>query len=667
MTTDSGNYKSAFDHAQQLLQTGQFELAHAQAEAILDVHPKDAKTHYLRAAALRRLGRLEEAVLALRRLAAGTQGVAIIHQELGQALHGLGQIDDAITALRDALSIDPTLAVSWRLLGESLHSEGEAQEAEHAIRQALAHSHTHPAIVKAIDLVQQERLGMAEGICRDYLKRHPEDVTVIRLLAEIGIKLGIKEDPELLLEDCLKIAPDFHLARNTYANALGQAHKYEQALQQISYLERVDPQNFSHSILAASIEVMVGNYEAAAARYTDLTNRFPLYAQLHNSHGHALKTLGKQQDAIAAYRQAMTVKPSLGETYWNLANLKTFRFETADVSAMRQLIDTDQSAPRDYYHLCFALGKALEDDKQFDESFRYYELGNNRKQPLEGYQADDTEAETTALITHCSKARLARQPESGDPAPDPIFIVGLPRAGSTLLEQILASHSLVDGTSELREMIAIARRLGGKRNRDDESLYPEILFDLSAETCRSLGAEYLERTRIQRQEAPYFIDKMPNNFQHVALISKILPNAKIIDARRHPMATCFSGYKQLFAAGQTFTYSQTDIARYYADYARLMLHWDNVLPGKVLRVNYESVIENLEQEVRGILDYCGLPFEAACLEFHQTDRAIRTASSEQVRQPLYSGALEQWRNYESHLEPMREILAPWITLHESSL
>ena len=508
---------------------------------------------------------------------------------------------------------------------------------------------------------------MAEGICRDYLKRHPEDVTVIRLLAEIGIKLGIKEDPELLLEDCLKIAPDFHLARNTYANALGQAHKYEQALQQISYLERVDPQNFSHSILAASIEVMVGNYEAAVARYTDLTNRFPLYAQLHNSHGHALKTLGKQQDAIAAYRQAMTIKPSLGETYWNLANLKTFRFETADVSAMRQLIDTDQSAPRDYYHLCFALGKALEDDKQFDESFRYYELGNNCKQPLEGYQADDTEAETTALITHCSKARLARQPESGDPAPDPIFIVGLPRAGSTLLEQILASHSLVDGTSELREMIAIARRLGGKRNRDDESLYPEILFDLSAETCRSLGAEYLERTRIQRQEAPYFIDKMPNNFQHVALISKILPNAKIIDARRHPMATCFSGYKQLFAAGQTFTYSQTDIARYYADYARLMLHWDNVLPGKVLRVNYESVIENLEQEVRGILDYCGLPFEAACLEFHQTDRAIRTASSEQVRQPLYSGALEQWRNYESHLEPMREILAPWITLHESSL
>jgi tetratricopeptide (TPR) repeat protein len=560
--------------------------------------------------------------------------------------------------------IDPGLAGSWKLLGDCLAREGDAVEAEEAYRQAMSASHTHPGILKALELVQQERYGMAEGICRDYLQRHPEDVTVIRLLAEIGIKLGVRGDPEILLEDCLKMAPDFHLARNTYANALSQTHKYEQALKEIAYLEKVEPQNPSHSILAAAIEVMVGDYEAAVERYADLTKRFPHHAQLQNSYGHALKTLGRQSEAIEAYRRAIAVWPSLGEAYWNLANLKTLRFSPDEVERMRSLIERDDEVSNsDYYHLCFALGKGLEDLGEYDESFRFYDLGNARKKQQEGYQADETTAETDALIECCDASVFEGRGDAGCDAPDPIFIVGLPRSGSTLLEQILASHSLVDGTSELREMIAIARRLGGKRNRDDESLYPAILKDLTAEQCRELGEEYIERTRIQRGDAPFFIDKMPNNFQHVALISLVLPNAKIIDARRHPMATCFSG----FAAGQSFTYGQTDIARYYADYARLMEHWDRVLPGKVLRVNYERVIADFEPEVRRVLDYCGLPFEEACLSFHETERPIRTASSEQVRQPIYSGAVEQWRHYEEHLLPMRESLGGWVARHESEI
>ncbi|MBT5204274.1 MAG: hypothetical protein HOL98_12525 [Gammaproteobacteria bacterium] len=506
---------------------------------------------------------------------------------------------------------------------------------------------------------------MAEGICRDYLIRNPEDVTVIRLLAEIGIKLGIKGDPEILLEDCLRIAPDFHLARNTYANALSEAQKYSQALVEIDYLEKAEPQNFSHSILAASIEVMVGNYEAAVKRYEILTQQFPRHAQLHNSHGHALKTIGRQADAIAAYRRAISVKETLGETYWNLANLKTFRFDPVDVDRMRALIAKDETTPKDYYHLCFALGKALEDRGEFDDSFGYYVLGNERKQQQEGYQADDTTNDINALISHCTQSLFETRPTTGNQAADPIFIVGLPRSGSTLLEQILASHSMVDGTSELREMVAIARRLGGKRNRDDKSLYPEILSDLTPAQCLELGQEYIESTRIQRGSAPFFIDKMPNNFQHVALISLILPNAKIIDARRHPLATCFSGFKQLFAAGQTFTYGQTNISRYFSDYARLMAHWDEVLPGKVLRIEYEQVIADVETQVRRMLDYCGLPFEEACLSFHETRRAIRTASSEQVRQPIYTDALEQWRHYSAHLEPMRAELSHWISEHHN--
>lgn len=332
---------------------------------------------------------------------------------------------------------------------------------------------------------------------------------------------------------------------------------------------------------------------------------------------------------------------------------------------MRRIIADDNASNSDYFHLCFALGKALEDAKEFDESFKYYQLGNNRKKEQEGYLASETTQETDALISSCTANRLRDAGSTGELAPDPIFIVGLPRSGSTLLEQILASHSQVDGTSELREMIAIARRLGGKRNRDDVSLYPEILFDLTPEECQALGAEYIERTRIQRRGAPYFIDKMPNNFQHVALIHRILPNAKIIDARRHPMATCFSGYKQLFAAGQSFTYGQTNIAQYFSDYARLMAHWDDVLPGKVLRVKYENVITSVEKEVDRILDYCELPFESKCLSFFDTQRAVRTASSEQVRQPIYTDAVEHWRHFEAHLGTLKSVLAPWIDQHET--
>ena len=662
---DTGAYQAAFDQAQKLLNDRAFDLALEQVDAILSVHPRDAKSNYLRAIILRQIGRHTEAVTLLEALVQGTRSVAVIHQELGHALHAVGRVDDAIAALRKAVTLDPKLAGSWRLLGESLHSEGEAEEAAHAIRQALTGTHTHPAIIKALDLVQQERYGMAEGLCRDYLTRHPTDVSVIRLLAEIGVRLGIKDDPEILLEDCLRLAPDFHLARNTYASALSEAQKYQQALSEIQYLEKVDPQNFSHSILAASIEVMIGDYEAAINRYRILTARFPMHAQLHNSLGHSLKTVGRQKEAITSYRRAIEAKPDLGETYWNLANLKTFRFESKEVATMRRIIADDNASNSDYFHLCFALGKALEDAKEFDESFKYYQLGNNRKKEQEGYLASETTQETDALISSCTANRLRDAGSTGELAPDPIFIVGLPRSGSTLLEQILASHSQVDGTSELREMIAIARRLGGKRNRDDVSLYPEILFDLTPEECQALGAEYIERTRIQRRGAPYFIDKMPNNFQHVALIHRILPNAKIIDARRHPMATCFSGYKQLFAAGQSFTYGQTNIAQYFSDYARLMAHWDDVLPGKVLRVKYENVITSVEKEVDRILDYCELPFESKCLSFFDTQRAVRTASSEQVRQPIYTDAVEHWRHFEAHLGTLKSVLAPWIDQHET--
>lgn len=661
----AGAYKQAFAQANEMIQAGEYQLALTQIDAILEVHSNDAKTHFLRGVALKQLGQHDDAIRIFRRLIDATGGVAAIHQELGHTLFVTGAIDDAIDSLRQAVVIDPKMAASWKLLGELLYREDHEQEAAHAFRQHLAASHRHPGIVKALQLVQEERFGMAEGICRDYLQRNPNDVTVIRLLAEIGINLGVRDDPQLLLEQCLKLAPDYHLARNTYANALSSANKFDQALREIDTLERAEPNNLSHSIQAASILVMIGAYEDAASRYAALLAKVPRHAQLQNSYGHTLKTLGRQQEAIVAYRKAIAIKDNLGDAYWNLANLKTFTFDSSEVAKMRAVIAASNNSGQDYIQLCFALGKALEDANQYQEAFDYYDQGNRAKCRQQGYSADDTSSETAALINHCSPALFAGKAQGGSSAPDPIFIVGLPRSGSTLLEQILASHSQVDGTSELREMIMIARRLGGKRNKHDESLYPKNLSDLSPQQCAELGEEYLERTRIQRQGAPLFIDKMPNNFQHIGLINLLLPNAKIIDARRHPMATCFSGFKQLFAAGQTFTYSQTDIARYYRDYVALMSHWDQVLPGKVLRVKYENVIDHTEREIRRLLGYCGLEFEAQCLDFHTTKRAIRTASSEQVRQPIYTGAVEQWRYFEPYLGEMQDILQPLVSAHET--
>jgi hypothetical protein len=368
--------------------------------------------------------------------------------------------------------------------------------------------------------------------------------------------------------------------------------------------------------------------------------------------------VGQQESAIAAYRQAAELQPGFGDAWWSLANLKTFRFTDTDLDIMRRELRCADNSMEDHINLSFALGKALDDRGQFGESFQCYDLGNRAKIKQEGYSADSNQANVQRLISVCS-ANLMTAPEGGGcQAPDPIFIVGLPRSGSTLLEQIVASHSQVDGTKELPDILRIVRRLGGQRKASEMSKYPAILQETSDEQWRELGEEYLESTRIQRGDAPFFIDKMPNNFFHVGLISRILPRAKIIDARRHPMAACFSGFTQLFAKGQPFSYGLSNVGRYYRDYVELMDHWDQVLPGKVLRVHYEDVVADTETQIRRVLQHCGLPFEQACLAFHQTERPVRTASSEQVRQPIYNSGLDHWRHYEDHLEELKKALGP---------
>jgi tetratricopeptide (TPR) repeat protein len=467
------------------------------------------------------------------------------------------------------------------------------------------------------------------------------------------------EDAEKLLVRCLELAPEFHVARLNYAHVLNKKEKLAPALAQVDHLLKAQPKKeYAYLLLRASILVKIGNFEQARQCYEYLLSNFEPRAGIALSYAHTLKTIGQQQEAIDAYRQTIELKPSFGDAYWSLANLKTFRFEDSDLDAMRAEIVKPDCTREDHFHLCFALGKALEDRKQFDESFEYYLRGNDIKEKLEQYDADFTADNARRIQAVCTRDFLSASSASGCQAPDPIFIVGLPRAGSTLLEQILASHSLVDGTKELVDIINIVRRLGSRKMKTDVSLYPELLTDLSAAQLAELGQEYIDRTRIQRADAPFFIDKMPNNFFHIGFINPILPNAKIIDARRHPMAACFSCFTQLFAKGQHFTYGLSNIGHYYRTYVDIMDHWDRVLPGKVLRVQYEEMVSDTENQVRGMLDHCGLEFEESCLQFHKTERAVRTASSEQVRQPIYSGALEHWRNFEPHLGELKEALGP---------
>jgi tetratricopeptide (TPR) repeat protein len=468
------------------------------------------------------------------------------------------------------------------------------------------------------------------------------------------------EDASHLLERCLELAPDFHAARHSYALILIRRQKPEAAIHEADKLLAQEPNNPNFLILKASILVRIGDQSGALEIYQKVLKNYPNQARAQMSYGHTLKTVGRLDESIEAYKKCIRLSPEVGEAYWSLANLKTFRFSDEDIENMRRQVTAEGGDADDQSHLAFALGKALEDRGGYDESFKFYRRGNGIRRIEHRHNPKVNVLESIRQVRALPRAFFEQRRAWGCQAPDPIFIVGLPRAGSTLLEQILASHSHVEGTSELQDIIGISRKLGGKSRENPSGKYPECLAEMKPEQFRELGESYLETTRIQRSDTPFFIDKMPNNFRHIGLIHLILPNSKIIDARRHPMGGCFSGFKQLFAHGQTFTYGLQDIGKYYRDYVRLMDHWDAVLPGRVHRVQYEEMVADTEVQIRALLDYCELDFEEQCLKFYETDRAVRTPSSEQVRKPIYKEGLEQWRNFETHLDPLKEALGPEV-------
>ncbi len=657
--TNLGTLPVALANARDLLHQDPI-LAEEQAREILRVYPATDAASRVLAAALRLQRKPLKALEILEPMAGRFMDAPGFLHEYAMCLGAVGRGAEAIAALRRAVDIDPGHGPAWRSLGDQLSVAGDQAGSRQAFERHFAVATRHPELVEAIELLRERKLAQAERITRDLLKRFPADISAIRVLADIGFEVKQYGDAAKLLERALELAPDFHQARHRYAMVLLRQQKLEAALGEADQLLVIEPGNPNFLVLKASILVRMGQNQAAMEIYQQVLAKYPNQARAQMSYGHTLKTVGRLEESIAAYRRCIEISPEVGEAYWSLANLKTFRFTDEDIENMRQQVTAEGGDADDQAHLAFALGKALEDRGEFDESFRFYRRGNAIRKVNHRHNTRinvyDTARQIKALDTDFFESRKGW----GCPAPDPIFIVGLPRAGSTLLEQILASHTLVEGTSELTDIITTARKLGKKSRQNPAGKYPEILHELTEQQCRELGENYLETTRIHRSHTPYFIDKMPNNFQHIGLIHLILPNAKIIDARRHPMGGCFSSFKQLFAAGQTFTYGLDEIGRYYRDYVILMDHWDRVLPGRVHRVQYEEMVADNERQIRALLAYCKLDFEEQCLRFYETDRAIRTPSSEQVRKPIYTEGLEQWRNFEKHLGPLKEALGPEI-------
>lgn len=650
----------ALAHAARLLDTDP-SLAAAQAEEILRTLPGHPTAQLVLGAARSACGDAFAALEILEPLAAAQPGSARTHLELGIALGRAGRGDEALAALQRAVALKPDLPSAWLALGDHFTATDDSAGAEAAYAQHLRYSSRDPALLQAGAALAENRIPQAEALLRAHLRKLPNDVAALRMLAELAARLDRLGDAEHLLARCLELAPGFHAARQHYALVLHRGNKPGQALAELDALLKVAPDNPGYRNLKAVVLCRIGDYDQAIGLYDDIVRRYPRQTKIWLSYGHALKTAGRQQDAIAAYRKCIALEPAFGEAWWSLANLKTFRFTGEDLDTMRQQLARAELQDEHRLHLEFAIGKALEDAADYEPSFLHYERGNAVRRAQLGYSADETSDKVQHIRSLYTRGFFECRQGSGDGAHDPIFIVGLPRSGSTLLEQILSSHSRIEGTTELPEVTSISRELRALADKDASGPgpYHDVLATLDADGLRALGRRYLERTRIHRKtDAPLFIDKMPNNFMHVGLIHLMLPNAKIVDARRHPLACCFSNFKQHFARGQSFSYSLDDIGRFYRDYVELMAHFDAVLPGRVHRVIYERMVEDTDNEVRRLLDYCGLPFEAQCLRFFENERPVRTASSEQVRRPIFREGLDQWRHYEPWLEPLKAALGP---------
>jgi len=648
--------------AQRLLGEGEPDRAERLLRTLLRDVPDDIEARYALAVAQRHQRHWDAALATLRAILDSRPEFGRAHQECGYNHIARRKFASARAAFERATRCDPALVNSWKCLAKLYRERGDQARLK-AVQEQLTFLDRLPAeLLAVVSHMSEGQLREAETLCKRFLRANRTHVEGMRLLAEIATRNRVYEDAEFLLESCVEFEPGNRAAGMQYVNLLLKVQKFGKALEVVErLLERFPEDADAIRPLHAAACAGAGRNDAAAEIYRVMMRQQPANHFHPVSLGHVYKSDGETDKAVELYRQAYGIKADYGDAYWSLANTKSYRFTDDEVARMAEMETHPDTGELDRIQLCFALGKAHEDRGEHERAFACYARGNALKQTTVHHSPRHLQVRVDSQIEVCTPELFAARADVGLPAPDPIFIVGLPRAGSTLLEQILASHSQVDGTMELHNVLNLAKRLRG-RGEDDESRprYPKILAELDHSYFRRFGQQFIDDTRAYRGTAPCFIDKMPNNFFHIGLIRLILPNARVIDARRHPMACCFSGFKQLFGEGQEFSYGLREIGNYYRQYVKLMDHWDSVLPGFVLRVSYEDVVEDLEGQVHRLLDFCELPFEPACLEFHRTRRSVRTPSAAQVRQPIYTSGIAQWRHFEPWLEPLKESLGPEI-------
>jgi Flp pilus assembly protein TadD len=617
----------------------------------------DPNLGYLKALHYRLKNQPSDALNLLNDLAQRHPDMARAHQEIALNSLSLNDPKAALAAAERAVALDASLLRAWELL-EPLH-RAFAPEKLGATTDQIHFLKSLPTELRTvIGYLSAGKLQDAERLCKYFLRTHKTHAEGMRLLAEILTRKNILDEAQFILETLRELEPENLPAAIQLFHVVMRRQRFHAAFELAEQLRSdypLDEDQIKKAYAAACFAV--GRITEAKALYQQLRQQFPSDHLIPISQGHIFNAKGDREAAVESFIASAAIKADHGDAYWSLANTKSYRFEESQIEQMKALEQRADIGELDRIQMCFALGKAAEDAGLHDEAFEYYARGNRLKLPTTHFDIEQLNKRVEAQIAVCTTDLFSRHGKSGLSAPDPIFIVGLPRAGSTLLEQILASHSQIDGTMELHNILDLAKRLRGRDTATEaEPRYPLILKDLEAEKFERFGQQFIDETQVYRSNAPHFIDKMPNNFFHIGLIKLILPNAKVIDARRHPMACCFSGFKQLWGEGQEFSYGLKEIGTYYRQYVRLMKHWDEVLPGFVLRVQHEDVVDDLEGQVRRLLDFCGLPFEPACLDFHKTDRTVRTPSAEQVRQPIYRSGLDQWRNFEHYLDPLKQAL-----------
>jgi tetratricopeptide (TPR) repeat protein len=653
-----GSLTAAIEQASALL-ASDAAAAERQARGVLVQAPADPRALLILGSALRRQGRFAAARSILDPLAGAHPQAALTQYELGVTLAALGDPAEGMAVLRRAVAIRRDLPEAWKALGDLLFAAGDARAAETAFREHVRASVRDPRLAPAADALFAGDAALAAERLRIHLDAWPADTAALQMLGQAAAQLGDLDQAEARLAACLSIDPGLDGARFDLADVLFRQQRATAALALVEELLARDPGDPAYRNLKAACLGMIGEYDAAIALYETLLADYPNHPRLWLNQGHALRTVGRRAEAVAAYSRSIALAGGFGDAYWSLANLKTSAISAELEAAMARELQRPDIVADDRLHLHYALGKALEDRGDPASAFEHYSQGARQRREDLRYDPDDA----TALMRR-SKALFTRdffatRAGAGSPSNAPIFIVGLPRSGSTLVEQILASHSQVEGTMELPDIGLIARDLIRGEGGGEAARYPQLLAGLETARLAELGEAFLARTQVQRKLGrPFFIDKMPNNFHHIGLIQLILPNARIIDARRHPLGSGFSAFKQHFSYGHAFSYDLTDLGRYYRDYVELMAHVDRVLPGRVHRVIYEDLVEHTEREVVRLLAHCGLPFEAPCLAFHENARAVRTVSSEQVRRPIYREGLDQWRAYEPWLGPLKAALGP---------